>query len=180
MYIKLNVCIDFNQLEKTYQSFVGCVQNKMNDEIIKYQSELFIAKFKLLLQLVNDLEKGNAAVLYQSYSPIKEKIYQHLHKQYQYEHRLISMRAEQEEMIKAHSGDKLIYIKEKIQALKIRLQKCNTFTQKLEFQLEALNNDIYRTRRQYHTLDVESPNNTRIIGDEGEKLTFLPSAHMLG
>lgn len=46
--------------------------------------------------------------------------------------------------------------------------------------LEALNNDIYRTRRQYHTLDVEPPNNTRIIGDEGEKLTLLPSAHMLG
>ncbi|MCK5820097.1 MAG: primosomal replication protein [Psychromonas sp.] len=131
----------FQQVDKTYQSFVSCVQKKMNDATIKYESERFISQFKMLLQLIKELEKGNATVLYQSYSPIKEKIYQQLHKQYQYEHRLIAMRAEQEELIIQQFGDKLIYTKEKIQALKIRLQKCNTFTQKLEFQLEALNDE---------------------------------------
>ena len=131
----------FQQVDKTYQSFVSCVQKKMNDKIIIHESELLIAQFQLLLQLVRDLEQGKAPFLYQSYSQIKEKIYQHLRKQYTYEKRLIAMRAEQEELITEHCGDELIYTKEKIQALKIRLQKCNTFTQKLEFQLEALNNE---------------------------------------
>jgi len=131
----------FQQVDKTYHTFIDCLQKKMNDKIIKHESELLICQFQLLLQLVKDLEKGKAPFLYQSYSQVKEKIYQHLRKQYTYEKRLISMRAEQEELIKEHCGDELIYTKEKIQALKIRLEKCNTFTQKLEFQLEALNNE---------------------------------------
>ena len=131
----------FDQLEKTYHSLSETIEKKMSEDIIKHESELLVAQFQLLLQLVNGLEKGDATVLYQSYSPIKEKIYQHLKKQYQYEKRLIAMISEQEELIKTQFGDQLIYAKEKLEALKVRFQKCNTFTQKLEFQLEDLDDE---------------------------------------
>ena len=131
----------FDQIEKTYQSLSETINKKMEEAIIKHESELLIAQFQLLLQLVNGLEKGDATVLYQSYSPVKEKIYQHLKKQHQYEKRLITMISEQEELIKQEFGEQLIYAKERLEALKVRFQKCNTFTQKLEFQLEAMEDE---------------------------------------
>ena len=131
----------FEQVEKTYFSLSETIEKKMSEDVIKHESELLVSQFQLLLQLVNGLEKGDATVLYQSYSPVKEKIYQHLKKQYQYEKRLITMIGEQEELLKAQFGEQLIYAKERLEALKVRFQKCNTFTQKLEFQLESLEDE---------------------------------------
>jgi primosomal replication protein N'' len=51
------------------------------------------------------------------------------------------MIAEQEEILASNEQCDRAYIKQKIEALKIRFHKCNTFTQKLEFQLEEINDE---------------------------------------
>lgn len=129
------------QIEKTLTSLQMSVEKKREDILIKIECEQFFSQFQLLMQLVQSIEKGNASLLYKSYSSPKEKIFQQLQKQSEYEHRLITMIAEQEELLADNKSDNRSYTKEKIDALKIRFQKCNSFTQKLEFQLEEIDDE---------------------------------------
>lgn len=133
------------QMQYTFASLQKTITHFQDETLIKIECELFIKQYQLLLQLVQGLERGEAKQLYKSYSEPKEKIYQQLQKQYQYESRLLNMIAEQEELLqndkKSNARTKHSYIKEKIEALKIRYQKCNRFTQKLEFQLEDLQDE---------------------------------------
>ena len=87
------------------------------------------------------LEKGEAELLYKSYSSPKEQVYQQLQKQYGYEHRLLNMISEQEDLLLSCAVENSAYIKEKIAALKKRYQKCNAFTQKLEFKLDEIEDE---------------------------------------
>ncbi|GLS91689.1 hypothetical protein GCM10007916_27580 [Psychromonas marina] len=131
----------FNQVEKTLNSLQNSIDNKRQELLIKIECEQFVNQFQLLMQLVQSIEKGKAALLYKSYSSPKEKIFQQLKKQSEYEHRLLTMIAEQEELLSSGEECNRSYTKEKIEALKIRFHKCNTFTQKLEFQLEEINDE---------------------------------------
>jgi primosomal protein N'' len=129
------------QIEKTLKSLENCINKKRAELLIKIECEQFVNQFQLLLQLVQSVEHGKAALLYKSYSSPKEQIFQQLQKQSEYEHRLITMIAEQEELLASEDNCDRAYIKEKIEALKSRFQKCNTFTQKLEFQLEEIDDE---------------------------------------
>lgn len=129
------------QLQNTYNNLQDVIKKNLPDALIKLECEHFIEQFHVLLKLVQGLEKGEAKLLYHSFSKPKEQIYQQLQKQYQYEHRLLAMISEQEELLVKTARDQKSYIKEKIQALKIRYQKCNTFTQKLEFKLDEIKDD---------------------------------------
>lgn len=126
------------QIEKTLNSLKESVDKKRLALLIRIECEQFVTQFQLLLQLVLSIEKGNASLLYNTYSSPKEKIFQQLKKQSEYEHRLLTMIAEQEELLADYNNQDRAYTKEKIGALKIRFQKCNSYTQKLEFQLEEL------------------------------------------
>jgi primosomal protein N'' len=129
------------QIEKTLKSLESCISKKRSDLLIKIECDQFITQFQLLFQLVQSIEKGKASLLYKSYSSQKEKIFQQLKKQSQYEHRLLTMISEQEEKLADDKSCDRVYIKEKIEALKGRFQKCNSFTQKLEFQLEEIDDE---------------------------------------
>ena len=129
------------QITKTFSSLQDAIKKQLPEPLIKHECELFVGQFQVLLKLVQGLEKGEAELLYKSYSSPKEQIYQHLQKQYQYEHRLLNMISEQEELLTNSNSQQRSYIKEKIAALKIRYQKCNTFTQKLEFKLEDISDE---------------------------------------
>ncbi|MEI6897350.1 MAG: primosomal replication protein PriC [Psychromonas sp.] len=131
----------FQQIEKTFNSLQSSMHNNRQALLIKIECEQFVMQFQLLQQLVQSIEKGKASLLYKSYSAPKEKIFQQLKKQSEYEHRLLTMIAEQEELLAQDGQRNRAYIKEKIEALKIRFHKCNTFTQKLEFQLEEINDE---------------------------------------
>lgn len=131
----------FNQIAKTLDSLQDSLVKKRQEILIKIECEQFVTQFQLLLQLVQSIENGKASLLYKSYSSQKEKIFQQLQKQSEYEHRLLTMIAEQEEILASGEQCDRSYVKEKIDALKIRFQKCNTFTQKLEFQLEEINDE---------------------------------------
>ena len=129
------------QIEKTLRSLQNII-NKQNQELlIKIECDQFVTQFQLLLQLVQSIERGKADLLYKSYSSPKEKIFQQLKKQAEYEHRLLTMIAEQEELLVDDDNCDRAYVKEKLEVLKIRFHKCNTFTQKLEFQLEEINDE---------------------------------------
>lgn len=129
------------QIEKKLNSLQSCINKKRSELLIKIECEQFVRQFQLLLQLVQSIEKGKASLLYKSYSLPKEKIFQQLKKQSEYEHRLLTMIAEQEEILADNNDCDRAYCKEKIAALKIRFQKCNHFTQKLEFQLEEIEDE---------------------------------------
>jgi len=129
------------QIEKTLTSLQSSVDKKREELLIQIECEQFITQFQLLMQLVQSIEKGKASLLYKSYSSPKEKIFQQLKKQSEYEQRLITMIAEQEEYLADGRSENPSYTKEKIEALKIRFQKCNSFTQKLEFQLEEIDDE---------------------------------------
>lgn len=129
------------QITNTYHSLNKAAGNNMNETVFKIECERYIGQFQVLLNLVQRLEQGDAKLLYKSYSSVKENLFQKLQKQYQYEHRLLNMIGEQEELYIKSEQDAQPYIKEKIAALKIRYQKCNTFTQKLEFQMEEIQDE---------------------------------------
>lgn len=131
----------FEQVEKTLTSLQSSIDKNRQQLLIKIECEQFVTQFQLLIQLVQSIEKGKSELLYKSYSSPKEKIYQQLQKQAEYEHRLIAMIAEQEELLASGEPCDRSYTKEKIDALKVRFQKCNTYTQKLEFQLEDINDE---------------------------------------
>ncbi|WP_372880703.1 primosomal replication protein [Psychromonas sp.] len=137
----LTLCGYIEQLENTLLSLHNVLDKKLPEALIAFECELFVSQFQLLLQLVQNLEKGQAELLYKSYSSVKEDIYQQLQKQYHYEERLLNMIAEQEELIINSPAWQKVPIKEKIEALKIRYQKCNTYTQKLEFKLEEISDE---------------------------------------
>ncbi len=129
------------QIEQTLNSLQTSINKKRSELLIKIECDQFVIQFQLLLQLVQAIENGNASSLYNTYSSPKEKIYQQLKKQSEYEHRLLAMIAEQEELLINDQCADTAYIKEKLAALKVRFHKCNSFTQKLEFQLEELDNE---------------------------------------
>ncbi|WP_413699217.1 primosomal replication protein PriC [Psychromonas sp. KJ10-10] len=129
------------QIESTLQSLQKCIESNRSELLIKIECEQFITQFQLLLQLVQSIESGKASVFYKSFSSQKEKIFQQLKKQSEYEHRLLTMISEQEEILANNEDCHRPTVKEKIQALKIRFEKCNNFTQKLEFQLEELKDE---------------------------------------
>ena len=54
---------------------------------------------------------------------------------------MLNMISEQEDLLLNSAPQEKSYIKEKIAALKIRYQKCNNFTQKLEFKLEEISDE---------------------------------------
>lgn len=129
------------QIQKTFHSLQEAINKALPESLIKHECDLFVGQFHVLLQLVQGLEKGDADLLYKSYSSPKEQIYQQLQKQYHYEHRLLEMISEQEEKLISGQYEQKYYIKEKIAALKVRYQKCNTYTQKLEFKLEEIQDE---------------------------------------
>lgn len=129
------------QIENTFSSLQEAISKQRPEMLIKHECERYIGQYHALLQLVQGLEKGEAKLLYKSYSAQKEQIYQQLQKQYQYENRLLNMISEQQELLQNSGLADKSYIKEKIAALKIRYQKCNTFTQKLEFKLEDIQDE---------------------------------------
>lgn len=137
----LTLCGYIEQLYQTLQSLSNALDKELPEALISFECELFINQFQVLMQLVQNLEKGKADKLYKSYSSVKESIYQNLQKQYSYEERLLTMIAEQEEALIHADFQQKLYIKEKIAALKIRFQKCNTYTQKLEFKLEDMSDE---------------------------------------
>lgn len=129
------------QITKTFNSLQEVINKQRSEALIKHECERFVGQFQVLLKLVQGLEKGEAELLYKSYSSPKEQIYQQLQKQSQYEHRLLNMISEQEELLTNSAPQEKSYIKEKIAALKIRYQKCNNYTQKLEFKLEDIQDE---------------------------------------
>ena len=137
----LTLCGYSKQTDDTLKSLSSALDKYLPEALISFECELFVNQFQVLHQLVQSLEKGDAEILYKSYSSIKENIYQHLQKQYRYEERLLTMVAEQEEALIVAQDQQKAYIKEKIAALKVRYQKCNTYTQKLEFKLEDISDD---------------------------------------
>ncbi|MFT6142027.1 MAG: hypothetical protein ACI892_001568 [Marinobacter maritimus] len=124
------------QIEHTAQSLQNALDKNLPEALIAFECTLFIDQFQVLLQLVQSLEKGEADILYKSYSSVKENIYQQLQKQYHYEERLLNMIAEQEELITHSNAPQKIDIKEKIEVLKERYQKCTSYTQMLEFKFQ--------------------------------------------
>ncbi|ABM03921.1 restart primosome assembly protein PriC [Psychromonas ingrahamii 37] len=124
------------QIEHTAKSLQNALDKNLPEALIAFECTLFIDQFQVLLQLVQSLEKGEADILYKSYSSIKENIYQQLQKQYHYEERLLNMIAEQEELMTHSNAQQKIDIKEKIEVLKGRYQKCNSYTQMLEFKFQ--------------------------------------------
>lgn len=137
----LTLCGYIEQIQNTLQSLQNALDKKLPEALVAFECELFVNQFQVLLQLVQSLEKGEAEILYKSYSSIKESIYQQLQKQYHYEERLLNMIAEQEELMVNSAAQRKMVIKEKIEALKIRYQKCNTYTQKLEFKLQDISDE---------------------------------------
>jgi len=137
----LTLCGYIEQIENTFQSLQSALDKNLPEALVAFECELFIGQFQILLQLVQNLEKGQAEKLFKSYSSVKENIYQHLQKQYHYEERLLNMIAEQEELLVASNHQLKMYIKEKIELLKIRYQKCNNYTQKLEFKLQDISDE---------------------------------------
>jgi primosomal replication protein N'' len=131
----------YTQVENTLSQLELALKKQMDKSVIEYECSLFVEQFQLLLRLIQALEKGDAKRLYQSYSPIKEQLYQKLQQQYKYEKRLLEMIAIEEEKLKEQDAEQRIYCQEKIESLKIRFQKCNSYTQKIEFQFEDLNNE---------------------------------------
>ncbi|AGH81246.1 primosomal replication protein N'' [Psychromonas sp. CNPT3] len=129
------------QIQTTLKNLNLIINKHLPDSLINIECERFIAQYQLLLQLVICIEKGEEKKLYHSYSNPKEKIYQQLKKQYDYEQRLLNMIAEQEEKLATSPAFDAPEIRYKIDALKVRYQKCNAFTQNLEFKLEAMQNE---------------------------------------
>ncbi len=129
------------QIENTLQALQNALDKKLPEALVAFECELFVSQFQLLLQLVQKLEKGEADLLYKSFSSLKENIYQQLQKQYHYEERLLNMIGEQEELLTGAPLEQKTTIKDKIAALKIRYQKCNAYTQKLEFKLEEISDE---------------------------------------
>jgi primosomal replication protein N'' len=129
------------QIQSTFDHLSYVINKAMGNTIINYECERFVNQFSALLNIVNQLDAGKAEGLYKRYSTQQENVYQQLQRQYQYEKRLIKMIDEEIALYQqAQSPHKEVH-KTRISTLKERYQKCNEFTQSLEFKMEALNND---------------------------------------
>lgn len=129
------------QIQTTFEHLKHVITKNMGNTIINYECEKFINQFSALLNIVNQLDAGKAEGLYKRYSTQQEKVYQQLQRQYQYEKRLLTMIDEENTLYRdATSAHKEIH-KTRVGVLKERYQKCNEFTQSLEFKMEALDND---------------------------------------
>ena len=113
----------------------------MGNTIINYECERFVNQFSALLNIVNQLDAGKAEGLYKRYSTQQEKVYGQLQRQYQYEKRLLTMIDEENSLYQQAMGTYKEIHKTRVATLKDRYQKCNEFTQSLEFKMEALDND---------------------------------------
>ena len=129
------------QIQATLKQLSYVIANNMGTLIINYECEKFVNQFSALLNIVNHLDNGKAEVLYKRYSTQQEEVYQHLQRQYEYEKRLLKMIDEENTRYQQSTGDEKINHKIRVSALKERYQKCNEYTQSLEFKMEALNND---------------------------------------
>ena len=129
------------QIKTTLNQLTYVIANNMGVLIINYECEKFVNQFSALLNIVNHLDSGNAEVLYKRYSTQQEEVYQHLQRQYEYEKRLLKMLDEENTLYQQTTGDEKINHKIRVAALKERYQKCNEYTQSLEFKMEALDND---------------------------------------
>jgi primosomal replication protein N'' len=129
------------QIQSTFNHLQHVITKSMGSTIINYECERFVNQFSALLNIVNQLDAGKAEGLYKRYSTQQETVYQQLQRQYQYEKRLIKMIDEEIALYQQASGTHKEIHKTRISTLKERYQKCNEFTQSLEFKMEALNND---------------------------------------
>lgn len=137
--LKLSGYCDQIQTTLTHLKYV--ITKKLDSVIVNYECERFINQFSALLNIVNHLDAGSADILYKRYSTQQEKVYQHLQRQYQYEKRLLAMIDEENNLYRQAQKVNKERHKARVSALKERYQKCNEFTQSLEFQMESLNNE---------------------------------------
>ena len=137
----LTLCGYCQQIDATFNHLHYVITKAMGNTIINYECERFVNQFSALLNIVNQLDAGKAEGLYKRYSTQQEKVYQQLQRQYQYEKRLLTMIDEEISLYQAaESAYKEIH-KTRVSVLKERYQKCNEFTQSLEFKMESLDND---------------------------------------
>jgi len=128
------------QLQSTFAHLKYVIDKAMGNTIINYECEKFVNQFSALLNIVNQLDAGKAEVLFKRYSTEQEKVFQHLQRQYQYEKRLINMIDDEINLYQNTHGTHRAIHKERISTLKERYQKCNEFTQSLEFKMDAFDN----------------------------------------
>lgn len=131
----------YDQLQGTFSHLEYVINKSMGNRIINYECEKFVNQFSALLNIVNQLDAGKAEGLYKRYSTQQEKVYQQLQRQYDYEKRLLSMIDTEINLYQDAADDQKIHHKMRVTALKDRYQKCNEFTQHLEFKMEGLDND---------------------------------------
>jgi len=129
------------QLSNTLTHLRYVISNNMGETIINYECEQFVNQFSALLNIVNQLDAGKAEGLYKRYSTQQEKVYQQLQRQYQYEKRLLTMIDEENTLYEAAALAHKEIHRSRVNVLKERYQKCNEFTQSLEFKMDALDND---------------------------------------
>jgi len=131
----------YQQVQTTLAHLEYVINKEMGTMIINHECEKFVNQFSALLNIVNQLDAGKAEGLYKRYSTQQEEVYQHLQRQYEYEKRLLKMIDEENTLYQQSTGDEKINHKIRVSALKERYQKCNEFTQSLEFKMEDLDND---------------------------------------
>lgn len=131
----------FEQLQATFEHLQYCLKQQMQEIIVSYECERLVNQFSALLNIVNHLDSGNADVLYKRYSTEQEAVYQQLQKQYQYEKRLLTMIDEENTLYQQAANSQKEIHKARALALKGRYQKCNEYTQTLEFKMESLTNE---------------------------------------
>ena len=129
------------QVQTTLEHLKYVITKDMGSIIINHECEKFVNQFSALLNIVNQLDAGKAEGLYKRYSTQQEEVYQHLQRQYEYEKRLLKMIDEENTRYQQTSGDDKVNHKIRVSALKERYQKCNEYTQSLEFKMEDLDND---------------------------------------
>lgn len=128
------------QITKTLTQLHYALENNMDRIIINLECEKFLNQFSALLKIINSLDAGNAEGLYKRYSSQQEEVYQSLQRQYQYEKRLLIMIDEENILYQKATQFEKSNHKIRVSALKERYQKCNEYTQFLEFKMESLDN----------------------------------------
>ena len=129
------------QIQATLTHLKYVIDKNMGSTIFNFECEKLVNQFSAILNIVNHLDAGKAEGLYKRYSTPQEKVYQHLQRQYQYEKRLLIMIDEENILYQNANSQHKITHKIRVAALKERYQKCNEYTQTLEFKMESLNND---------------------------------------
>lgn len=130
-----------DQLQQTYLQLEYAIKHNMQEAIISYECDHLVNQFSALLNIVNHLDQGNAEILYKRYSTEQEALYQQLQRQYQYEKRLLAMIDEENSLYQQAPFQHKQLHKQRALALKQRYQKCNEYTQTLEFKMDSFSND---------------------------------------